>query len=97
MEEFCVSCMEAQMFAFLVILSAALLGYFRAPALTWPAAALSLLLISWAEHHLLAREGTEMGLGDQVTNALLRSSANALIATGVCYWSGVLIRTVSGL
>jgi hypothetical protein len=85
------------MFAFLVIFSAALLGYFRAPALAWPAAALSLLLVSWAEHYLLARRGVEAGLGNEVTDALLRSTANALIATGLCYWSGVLIRSLSGL
>ena len=85
------------MVAFLIIFSAALLGYFQAPPLAWPATALSLLLLSWAEHYLLARRGDEAGLGDEIADTLLRSSANALIATGVCYWSGVLIRSVSGL
>ena len=85
------------MVSFLVIFSAALLGYFRASPLAWPAAALSLLLISWAEHYLLARRGVEAGLGDEISDTLLRSSANALLATGVCYWAGVLMRMLSGL
>ena len=85
------------MIAFLAIFTVALCGYFQAPVLAWPTAALSLVLVSWAEHHLLARKGVEMGFGDEVADALLRSSANALIATGVCYWLGVLIRSVSGL
>jgi hypothetical protein len=85
------------MLAFLAIFAAALCGYFQAPAIAWPAAALSLALVSWAEHHILARRGVEQGFGDLVTETLLRSSANALLATGACYWSGVLMRSLSGL
>ena len=85
------------MLGFVLIFSAALLGYFRASPLAWPLAALSLLLCSWAEHYLLARRGVDAGLSEEITDTLLRSSANAVIATGVCYWSGVLMRSLSGL
>jgi hypothetical protein len=88
---------ETQVIAFLAIFAAALCGYFRAPAVAWPAAALSLILVSWAEHYLLARRGVEAGLGDVIVDTLLRSSANALVATGVCYWAGVVMRGLSGL
>jgi hypothetical protein len=57
----------------------------------------SLVLVSWAEHYFLARRGVEAGLGDVIVDTLLRSSANALVATGVCYWAGVVMRGLSGL
>lgn len=89
--------MEAQMLSLLVLCSAALGGYSFASTLLWPAAALSLVTISWAENYLIARRAGELGFGAEITDTLLRSSANALIATGACYWSGVLLRTLSGL
>jgi|GEM_PF-6806284 len=85
------------MAAFLVIFIAGLCGYFRASLLAWPAMALSLLLLSWAEHYLLARRTAEIGFAEVVQGALLRSSINALASTGACYWSGVAIRHLSGL
>jgi len=88
---------ETQVIAFLAIFAAALCGYFRAPAVAWPAAALSLVLVSWAEHYLLARRGLKAGLSDVIVDTLLRSSTNALVATGVCYWAGVIMRSLSGL
>ena len=89
--------MEAQMLAVLVLCSAALGGYCFASTLVWPAAALSLVTLSWAENYLLARRAGELGFDTEIIDTLLRSSANALIATGACYWSGILLRTLSGL
>jgi hypothetical protein len=98
---FCAMCRvsetETQVIAFLAIFAAALCGYFGVPAVAWPAAALSLILVSWAEHYALARRGVEAGLGDVVRDTLVRSSGNALVATGVCYWAGVVMRSLSGL
>jgi hypothetical protein len=93
----CVSVSEAQMVALLIIFTAGLFGYFNGSPLAWPATALALALISWHERYTLARRGAALGLDDAVTDALLRSSANALIATGACYWAGVLLRSLSGL
>ena len=92
-----VSKTEALVIAFLAIFAAGLCGYIRAPVLAWPVAALSLVLISWAEHYLLVRRANETGFGDIVGDTLLRSSTNALVATGACYWAGVILRSLSGL
>ena len=89
--------METQMLALFILCTAALTGYCHASVIAWPVAALSLALASWREHYFLARRGVDLGLRDAIGDTLLKSSANAFVATGVCYWSGALIRGLSGL
>ena len=83
------------MLPFFMLFSAALCGYVLAPVYCWPVAAMGLISVSWARHYVLVRRGVEEGLEDPVREALLRSSFNALIATGACYWIGVAIRSAS--
>ena len=85
------------MLPFFILFSASLCGYVLAPAYCWPAAALGLISVSWAKNYVLVRRGVEAGLDDPVREALLRSSINALIATGACYWIGVVVRSASSL
>jgi len=80
---------------FLVLFCSALCGYVLAPVYSWLAASLGLLLVSWARHYVLIRRGVETGLDDSVRSVLLRSTTNALVATGACYWSGVAVRAMS--
>ena len=80
---------------FLILFGSGLCGYALAPVYCWPAAALGLALVSWARHYVLIRRGVGAGLDDPVREALLRSSFNALVATGACYWVGVGVRSVS--
>lgn len=83
------------MLPFLILFGAGLCGYALAPVYSWPAAALGLAAVSWARHYVLIRRGIEAGLDDPVRDALLRSSFNALIASGACYWVGVAVRSAS--
>jgi hypothetical protein len=85
------------MAAFLIIFASALLGYAHASPFAWPATALSLMLVSCAKHYYFARKAVEVGLGDVINRTLLISTANALAATGSCYWAGVIVRNLSGL
>ena len=85
----------AQMLAFLVLLGSGLSGYALAPVLSWPVAALGLMSVTMARHYVLIRRGVEAGLEDPVRDALVRSSFNALVATGGCYWIGVAVRSAS--
>jgi len=80
---------------FLVLLGAALCGYALVPVYGWFAATVGLASVSWARHYALIRRGVEAGLDESVWETLLRSSFNALAATGACYWSGVAIRAAS--
>lgn len=88
---------ERQMLPFLVLFGTALCGYALGPIYCWPVATLGLMSASWAKHYLLIRRGVEVGLDDVVGDALLRSSFNALVVTGACYWIGVAIRSASFL
>jgi hypothetical protein len=83
------------MLPFLILCGAGLCGYALTPVYSWLAAALGLMAVSWARHYVLIRRGAEAGLDDPVHEALLRSSFNALIATGACYWVGVAVRFAS--
>ena len=83
------------MIPFLVLFGSALCGYSLGPAYSWPLAALGLMAASWARHHVLIRRGVDAGVDDSVREALLRSSFNALVATGACYWTGVAVRSAS--
>ena len=83
------------MLPFLILLGAALCGYVLAPIYCWPVAALGLMSASWTKHYVLIRRGVEAGLDDAVGEALLRSSFNALVVTGGCYWIGIAVRSAS--
>lgn len=83
------------MLPFLILFSAGLCGYALAPVYSWLAAALGLMAVSWAKHYVLIRRGVDSGFDDPVREALLRSSVNALVATGACYWIGVLVGSAS--
>jgi hypothetical protein len=85
----------AQMLAFLMLFGSGLSGYALAPVFCWPAATLGLMSVSLARHYVLIRRGVEAGLEEPITEALLRSCFNALVATGACYWSGVAVRAAS--
>jgi hypothetical protein len=82
--------------AFLTLFAVGLCGYAQSSAMSWPAAALALSSISYAQHYLLIRRGLDDGHGDAVSATLTSSIINALLATGGCYWVGVGVRTVSG-
>ena len=86
-----------RLLAFLAILAAGLCGYVQAPVLCWPVAAFALVATSWSRHFALVRRGVDAGLDDLVQDTLLRSTANALVATGAVYWFASLVRTASGL
>jgi hypothetical protein len=83
------------MLPFLAIFGAGLCGYALVPAYSWLAAAFGLASVSWARHYVLIRRGVDAGLDDPLREALLRSSFNAFIATGACYWVGVAVRSAS--
>lgn len=83
------------MLPFLILFGAGLSGYALTPAFSWLAAALGLMAASWAKHYVLIRRGVDAGLDDPVRDVLLRSSFNALIASGACYWVGVVVRSAS--
>lgn len=83
------------MLAFLAIFGAGVCGYALVPLYGWLAAAMALASVSWARHYVLIRRGLEAGLDHAVGDALLRSSLNALVATGGCYWIGVALRAAS--
>jgi hypothetical protein len=89
--------METHVLAFLTLFAVALCGYTHATAMTWPAAALGLSSISWGHHYLLIRRGLDDGMGDAVSATLTSSMFNAVVATGGCYWAGVVVRMMSGL
>jgi hypothetical protein len=89
--------METHVLAFLTLFAVALCGYTHSSALAWPAAALGLSSISWGHHYLLIRRGLDDGMGDAVSATLTSSMLNAVVATGGCYWAGVLVRMASGL
>jgi hypothetical protein len=83
------------MLAFLAIFSAALAGYAHLAVVSWPIAALSLALLSWAQYFIVIRRGFDEGLGEAITDTLTRSFINALVVTGACYWAGVALRSFS--
>ena len=85
------------MLSFLAIFAAGLCGYAKVPLFGWLLAAAALASTSWAQRYLLIRRGFDAGLDDDMLETLLRSSINALMATGGCYWMGVLVRLASGL
>jgi hypothetical protein len=89
--------METHVLAFLTLFAVALCGYTHTTAMAWPAAALGLSSISWGHHYLLIRRGLDDGMGDAVSATLTTSMFNAVMATGGCYWAGVLVRMMSGL
>jgi apolipoprotein N-acyltransferase len=89
--------MEALVLAFLTLFAAGLCGYAHSSPMSWPAAALALSSISWAQHYLLIRRGLDDGFGDAVSVTLTGSLFNAFVATGGCYWLGVILSNFGGL
>jgi hypothetical protein len=89
--------METHVLALFTLFAVALCGYAQSSPMTWPAAALALSSISWAQHYLLIRRGLDGGFGDAVSSTLTSSMINAVLATGGCYWVGVGVRMASGL
>ncbi len=83
--------------ALLAIFAAGICGYAHMPVLAWIIAAMSLATLSWAQHFGLVRRGAEAGMEGEVGEVLMRSLANAVIATGGCYWFGVFMRLASPL
>ena len=54
------------MLAILAILVAGLSGYTLSSIMAWPAAAIALTSVSWAQNHTLIRQGLDAGLDEQV-------------------------------
>ena len=80
------------MLGLLSLLAVALCGLAAAPIWSVPAAALALASISYARHHALFRRAADLSLQDAVDYTLVRSLANALVASAAAYGSGAGLR-----
>lgn len=82
------------MLGYLAILGATLSGLAGLPPWTIAAATIALTSLSYAEHHRLYERGQELGLSALLDSVLLRSMFNGLIASGVAYGGGWVIRVL---
>lgn len=82
------------MLAYLAILGAAIAGFAGVQPWAIAAAAIALASISYADHGHLYERGRDLGLTRVVNGVMLRSLANALIASTIAYAGGWLLRLV---
>ena len=80
------------MLAYITIVLALVCGYVGAPVWWAAVAAVGLASLSYAENHLLIRRGQDEGFADAVSSTMLKSFANALMATGAAFAFGLLLR-----
>ena len=80
------------MLGFLTIFAAALAGFAGLGPWVIAAAAIALASFSYSEHQHLYRRGQELGLTDALRATVVRSFANAVVATGGAYAAGALLR-----
>ena len=80
------------MLGIVTIVVAALAGFVGVGVWAVAACATALALLSYAEHHHLYRHGQELGLYGVLRSAVLRSSANGLVAAAGAYACGYLLR-----
>jgi hypothetical protein len=85
---------RSDMLRFLAIFAAALSGFGGVGIWAVAACAIALASLSYAEHYQLYRRGQELGLTDVLRGTVVRSFANALIASGGAYLGGVLLRLI---
>ncbi|MEL6421638.1 MAG: hypothetical protein AAFQ42_04275 [Pseudomonadota bacterium] len=77
---------------YFAILAAVIAGYAMMPPWIIAACALALTMLSYAEHAHLYRRAHDAGLSDAAWSTLLRSGWNGLVAAGVGYGGGVVLR-----
>jgi hypothetical protein len=82
------------MLGFFAILAAALSGFGDVGIWAVAACAIALASLSYAEHYQLYRRGQELGLTEVLRGTVMRSFANALVASGGAYLGGVLLRLI---
>lgn len=82
------------MLAYLAIFGSAVAGFADAEPWAIAVAAMVLASISFVQHSDLYDRGRAMGLVELLDLALLRSIANAVIASGVAYGFGWLLHLV---
>ncbi len=82
------------MLGYLAIFGAALAGYGGMPPYVIAVAAIALASLSYAAHGHLYGQAQELGLLRVVNSVLLRSFANGLLAAGVAYGGGWILRLV---
>ena len=80
------------MLGFLAIFAAALAGFAGLGIWAVAAGAIALASLSYAEHYQLYRRGQELGVTEVLRGTVVRSFANALIASGGAYAAGLLLR-----
>ena len=83
---------ERGVLGLLPLLAVALCGLAAAPIWAVPAAALALASISYARHHVLFRRAADLGLQGGIDHTLVKSLANALVASAAAYGSGAALR-----
>ncbi len=81
-----------RMLAYLAILGACIAGYAGVAPWAIAVSAIALMSLSYAEHHGLYRKGQELGLTDVMEWTLLRSAFNAVVAAGMGYAGGWILR-----
>jgi hypothetical protein len=82
------------MLGFLTIFAAALSGFGGLGVWAIAAAAIALASFSYSEHQQIYRRGNEAGLSDALRGNVVRSFANALMASGGAYGCGALLRLI---
>lgn len=82
------------MLGFLAVFAAAVSGFAGLGIWAAVACAIALASLSYAEHYQLYRRGQEMGLTEVLRGTVVRSFANALIASGGAYAAGLLLRVL---
>ena len=82
------------MLGFLTIFAAALAGFAGLGIWAVAAGAIALASFSYSEHQPLYRRGQELGLTEVLRATVVRSFANALIASGGAYVAGLLLRVI---
>jgi hypothetical protein len=82
------------MLGFLAVFAAAVSGFAGLGIWAAAACAIALASLSYAEHYQLYRRGQELGLTEVLRATVMRSFANALIASGGAYAAGILLRVL---
>jgi hypothetical protein len=82
------------MLGFLAVFAAAVSGFAGLGIWAAAACAIALASLSYAEHYQLYRRGQELGLTEVLRATVMRSFANALIASGGAYAAGLLLRVL---
>jgi hypothetical protein len=82
------------MLAYLAIVGASLAGYAGLPPWTMAATIIVLSSISYVEHGRSYERARNLGLFEIVDAVMLRSVLNAVLASGVAYGFGCLLRLI---